>query len=294
MGKSRLRNDALAAGLFIGPFLLFYVLFMVYPIFKGAYTSLCKVDISFHQTYLGIANYVNMAGDAYFWESLWNTCVYALLNTPVLVVAGLMLALIINAKIRGNVVYRTIYFMPFVLSVSVAVSIWVFILQPYTGLLNTLLHQMGVKQELFWLKEPRLVWFSVILTTVWQGVGFNMVMFLAGLREIDDALYEAARIDGAGTLAQFWYITLPSLKSVTLLVTVLQTIASFKLFAHTYLMTRGGPGTMTRSLVQYVYEKAFIQNEMGMACAISYVLLLVMLICSGLQFRITAGQKEAN
>ena len=287
------KTGSLTAAVFIGPFLIIYLLFMVYPIILGLYTSLCEVDISFNQTYIGAANYVEMVKDKYFWESLWNTCVYALLNTPCIVVTGLILALIINTRIKGNIIFRTIYFIPFVLSISVTVSIWVFILQPYTGLLNAILFKLNlISTDPFWIKDPNLVWISIVVMTIWQGIGFNMVMFLAGLRDIDDALYEAARMDGAGALAQFWYITLPSLKKVTLLVTVLQTIASFKLFAHTFMMTRGGPGTMTRSLVQFIYEKAFIQNQMGMASAISFVLLFLILICTAFQFRISAGEKD--
>lgn len=280
-------GDLPTAALFLLPFLIIYMLFMVYPMLKGVYTSLCRVDLSMTQTFIGGANYRTMFGDHYFWESMKNTGFYTLLNTPVLVMGGLGLALIINAKLRGNAALRTIYFMPYVLSVSVVATVFRYILYPYTGLLNALLHQMNLLPagaEIFWLKDPSLAWPSVVMATLWSGVGFNMIMFLTGLQEIDDSLYEAAEIDGAGSMARFWCITLPGLKNVTLMVAVLQTIASLKLFAHTYMMTKGGPGTSTRSIVHYIYEKAFTENNLGAASAMSYMLMLIMLLVSIIQF----------
>lgn len=288
-------GDLPAAVLFLLPFMIFYILFMIYPMLKGVYTSLCKVDLSMAQTFIGTANYQTMLGDHYFWGSMGSTGIYTLINTPVLVIGGLGLALIINAKLRGNVALRTVYFMPYVLSVSVVVTVFRFILYPYTGLLNSMLHQINLLPagtEIFWLKDPATVWPSVVLATLWSGVGFNMIMFLTGLQEIDDSLYEAAEIDGAGPAARFWFITLPSLKNVTLMVTVLQTIASLKLFAHTYMMTQGGPGTSTRGIVQYIYEKAFTENNMGVACAMSYMLMIIMLICAIIQFMVGREDNE--
>jgi multiple sugar transport system permease protein len=226
-----------------------------------------------------------MIRDKYFWEALWNTFYFVLISTPTLIIVGLTLALIVNANLKGTTFLRSVYFLPFVLSISVISSIWVFILQPYTGLLNTFLHKMGVVSEIFWLDEPTLAWISILIATVWWTVGFNMVLFLAGLQEIPEDLYEAARIDGAGTWRQLVSITLPSLKNVMLLTVVLQTISSFKLFGQTYLMTKGGPGTSTRTLVQYIYEKGFIERDMGTASAMSYVLFVVTILFAVIQFK---------
>ena len=289
MSKKKLGEWPVAV-LFLAPFLAVYLLFMIYPIFKGLYTSMCNVNIDLSQTFVGAANYKTMFGDKYFWESMGNTFFYALINTPSLVLVGLALALIVNSRLRGNVFFRGVYFMPYVLSISVVVYIWKFIFQPYNGLLNTTLASLGMSGQIMWLKDPNLVWWSVVIMTAWSGVGFNMVMFLAGLQEIDDNLYEAAMIDGAGSFARFWHITLPGLRNITLMITVLQTMASLKLFSHTYLLTKGGPGTQTRSIVHYIYEKAFVENELGVASAMSYALLVVMLILSVIQFRIGQGK----
>lgn len=292
--QSKVKNAKriLTAVLFLFPFMIFYILFMIYPMVRGLWTSLCKVDFSFGQQFVGIDNYRTMLTDSSFWESLGNTMVYVLCATPVMVIFGLLFALIINANLKGNIIFRTIYFMPYVLAVSVVASMWVFMFQPYTGLINTFLHGLGIEKEIYWLTTPNLVWVSIIITTLWWGIGFNMILFLAGLQEIDESLYEAARIDGAKAHKQLWYVTLPGLKNVALLVIILQTIASFKVFAQTFLMTKGGPGTQTRSLVQYIYEKAFVQNDMGVGSAMSYVLLLIMIICALVQFKLLTKDKE--
>lgn len=289
--KKKKLGDLYAALLFLLPFMVVYILFMIYPILKGLYTSLCDVELNLTQTFIGLENYQEMFQDKFFWQSMGNTLIYTLFNTPVLVIGGLVLSLLLHAKLHGNVVFRTIFFLPYVLSISVVAYIWKFLLQPHNGLLNTVLHQFGVETEIMWLQNGTLAWISVIAMTLWSGVGFNMVMFLAGLQEIDDSLYEAAEIDGAGTFIKFWSITLPGLKNVTLMITVLQTIASMKLFTHTFLLTRGGPGTQTRGIVQYIYEKAFTENKLGPATAMSFILLIVMLIFSVIQFRIGSEKK---
>jgi multiple sugar transport system permease protein len=152
-------------------------------------------------------------------------------------------------------------------------------------LVNTILHNFGVREEIFWLNEAGLSWISILIATIWWTVGFNMILFLSGLQEIPDEYYEAAKMDGAGSFRQFISITLPSLKGVILLTVVLQTINSFKLFGQPYLMTGGGPGTSTRPLVQYIYEKAFIEQQMGPASAMSYVLFAITIIFALIQFK---------
>ncbi|XID94604.1 carbohydrate ABC transporter permease [Paenibacillaceae bacterium WGS1546] len=279
------KGENIAGYLFLLPFLIIYSMFMLYPIVRGFVTSFHKVSISMESTFIGLSNYTQMLRDKYFWEALWNTFYFVLISTPTLIIVGLSLALIVNASLKGTTFLRSVYFLPFVLSISVISSIWVFILQPYTGLLNTFLHNMGVVSEIFWLDEPTLAWISILIATVWWTVGFNMVLFLAGLQEIPEDLYEAARLDGAGTWRQLVSITFPSLKNVMLLTVVLQTISSFKLFGQTYLMTKGGPGTSTRTLVQYIYEKGFIERDMGTASAMSYVLFVVTIIFAVIQFK---------
>lgn len=278
----------LFAWLFLAPYLLFYLWFMLYPIIKGFIISLYQWTIGNERTYVGLGNYQAIFKDGFFWEALGNTVYFVVISTPALVIAGILLALIVNSRLKGTGFLRSAFFLPHILSISVISSIWVFVLQPYTGLMNSVLKTLGVTQEIFWLDSPSLAWLSILLATIWWTVGFNMVLFLAGLQEIPDDLYEAARIDGANSWHCFRYITLPSLKGVILLVVVLQSIASFKLFGQSYLMTNGGPGTSTRTLVQYIYETGFRTNEMGLASAMSYVLFLVMVLFAIIQFKFMA------
>jgi len=273
------------AWLFLLPYLLFYVWFMLYPIYKGFVMSLHEWAIGIEPEFIGLGNYAEMLKDRHFWEALWHTVYFVVISTPSLVVVGLLLALIVNAGLKGTTFLRSAFFLPHILSISVISSIWVFILQPYTGLMNTILHKVGVVQEVFWLSDTNLAWVSILVATVWWTVGFNMVLFLAGLQEIPDDWYEAARIDGANAWDSFRHITIPSLRGVILLIVVLQSIASFKLFGQPWLMTQGGPGTATRPLVQYIYETGFKANEMGLASAMSYVLFLVMILIAFFQFK---------
>jgi multiple sugar transport system permease protein len=258
---------------------------MLYPIIKGFIISLHDWTLGMDSAFVGFDNYIIMFKDSYFWEALGNTVLFVLISTPALIFVGLGVALLVNAGLKGTTFLRSVFFLPYVLSISVIASIWVFILQPYTGLLNTLLHKIGIVEEIFWLGDENLAWVSILLATIWWTVGFNMVLFLAGLQEIPDEYYEAAKMDGANLWKQFISITLPSLKGVMLLTVVLQTINSFKLFGQPYLMTNGGPGTETRALVQYIYEKGFIEQQMGVASSMSYVLFAITIVFAFIQFK---------
>ncbi len=289
--KAKWKNeDNIAALIFLMPFLIVYALFMLYPIAKGFMISLSEWSIGMKPVFVGFKNYIIMFQDPYFWEAIWNTVFFVLISTPALIIVGLCLALIVNSKLKGTIFLRSAFFLPYVLSISVMASIWMFILQPHTGLLNAILHNLGLKQEVFWLDDANLAWFSILIATVWWTVGFNMILFLAGLQEIPEDYYEAAQLDGANTWRQFISITLPSLKGVLLLTVVLQTIASFKLFGQPYLMTQGGPGTATRTLVQYIYEKAFYEQQMGIASSMSYVLFFITILFAFIQFKFLSNK----
>ncbi len=289
--KSETLKSHLAAIAFTAPFLFFYTLFMLYPVFKGAYTSLFNYRLGMKSRFVGLANYINAFQDIDFWKSLWHTIYFVLISTPVLVVAGLVLALIINANIPGRSFFRWAYFVPFTLSISVVTNLWMLMLQPHSGFLNVLTQKLGIG-NIPWLNNPNLAWVSVLMATLWWTVGFNMVLFLAGLQEIPEQLYEAAKIDGANSWQCFKGITLPSLRGVAGMICLLQVIASFKLFGQTYLMLGGGPGNATRTLVQYIYETGFQNRQMGLASAYSVILLFVMLAVSFIQNRVSAAQKK--
>jgi len=184
-------------------------------------------------------------------------------------------------------VYRAAFFLPYVLPISAVTLIWSYLLNPDRGLIAGFLGWFGVKGIAF-LSDPNLAMPAIIATTVWWSVGFNLVLFLAGLQDIEPSLYEAAELDGAGYWQRFRHITYPGLSHVTLLVAVTQLIASFQIFGQVFIMTKGGPGTATQVVIQHIYETDFKKYQLGYAAALSVFLFVVMAAVSGIQFRLTS------
>lgn len=265
------------AALFLLPFMLLYSTFTLFPLVKGIVMSLQSGRFGLPQKFAGLANYVKIFNDSYFYEALGNTILYVVASTPLIVFFGLVFALIANSASKAAKFMKIAAFLPYILSISVITSIWVYIFKPYIGLINNYLIKWGfVAEQVFWFDTTPLAWTTILVATLWWTVGFNMILFIAGLQEISDTLYEASSIDGASKFQQLLYITLPSLKNITLMIVLLQIIASFKLFGQPFLMTGGGPGTTTRPLVQYIYEKGFTDWNAGYASAMSYILLVLM------------------
>lgn len=292
-GKMR-RRTALIALAFLLPFLILYTIFTIWPVIQGFYVSLHKWGLMGKQDFLGFANYAKLLTDNNFWGALRNTLVFTVITTPLLVVTALVLALFANRPNRIKRGLRILYYLPSVLSVSVASFIAKFVFSPYTGLLNGILHAIGVLpagQEIQWLNNPVLAMITVSVMTVWWTVGFSMLLYLSGLQDISPDLYEAAAIDGASKRQQLFSITLPLLKPTTWLVILLQMIACIKVYGQISLITGGGPASSTRPLVQYVYETAFKRSDMGYAAAISYVLFAILLVLSLVQ---QALQRRGN
>lgn len=281
----KLRNYS-TAFLFLLPFLIIYLCFWIYPIIRGFITSFTSGNFGVSADFAGLENYKTMLTDDKFWSSLGNTFYFIVISTPLIVILGLIFALIVNSKLKGTVFLRSVYFIPYMLSISVIASIWKFMLQNETGLIAEILKQLDSSIQISWLGSWGMGWLSILIVTIWWTVGFNMILFLAGLQEIPDELYEAAEMDGASAWAKFRYITLPSLRGVTSLVVLFQIIASFKLFGQTYLITNGGPGTATTPIVHYIYQIAFRQWDMGYASAVSFVLLIIIAIVSIIHFKV--------
>lgn len=270
---------------FILPFLIAYLVFTIFPIFKGLEMSLYEWTLVRKMDFIGLENYQEMITDGHFWHSLWNTTLFVVLTTPTMVLLALGLALLANMNSKFQTFFRGAYFIPSILSVAVISFLVIFILQPYSGLLNTFLHSVGIEAEPFWLADKFLAWVTIVLVTLWWTVGFNMVLFLAGLQDIPESLYEASEIDGATRWEQFRYITLPQLIPIGRIILLLQILASYKVFAQILLITGGGPGGATRPLIQYIYEVGFTQNNLGYAAAMSYALFFILLIVSILQLK---------
>ena len=281
------RRIDLTGYLFVLPFLIAYGLFLVWPVILGLRMSFFDWSLVGTGTtdFLGLANYRELFGDPDFWASLWHTILFTLLTTPPLVLLALGLALLANRAVPARWFFRLAFFAPYVLPVSTVALIWVWLYQPGFGLINSYLVSLGLP-EVDWLAGENVAMISVVIATVWWTIGFNFVLYLAGLQEIPEELYEASALDGAGGFAQTRYITIPLLSRTTFLIVVLQILASLFVFDQIYIMnTSGGLNyTATRPIIQYVYEQGFTQYRVGFAAAMSYVFFVIILVFNVVQF----------
>lgn len=284
MRKKSLIQD-MNALLFLLPFLIVYILFTIFPVIKGFEMSLYDWSLAGKVKFVGLENYLKMFSDPTFWQTLWNTTVFVILSTPTMILLSLGLALLANLNTKAKTLFRSSYFIPTILSVSVVSYLAIFLLQPYDGFVNNAIHAIGIDAELFWMDDPILAWITIVGVTLWWTVGFNMVLFLTGLQEIPDSLYEASEIDGATRWQMFRYITIPQLVPIGRVILLLQILASFKVFAQILLITDGGPNGATRPLIQYIYEEGFTNSNLGYAATMSYALFFILLILSIIQLK---------
>ena len=227
--------------------------------------------------------------DPAFWASVRHTLAFTAISTPILVGLGLAMALALHGAHRGTGFYQAAFFLPYVLPISAVTLIWSYLLNPDRGLIAKATGAVGL-EPIAWLSNPDLALWGIVLTTVWWSAGFNLVLFLAGLQDIDPSLYEAASLDGAGWWQTFRHITVPGLAQVSVLVSVTQLIASFQVFGQVYIMTRGGPGDATRVLIQHIYEAGFRDLQLGYAAAVSLFLFVVMAVVSAVQFKLVSRE----
>lgn len=269
--------------LFVAPFLALYSLILIFPLLRGMWLSLNQVDLFGDGHFVGAGNYVRLAGDPIFNTSLVNTFKVTLMIVPVLTVVALLLALALNRAGKGAAILRGIFFSSAVLSVTIVTLIWRFVLAPDAGLLGELWKALGW-EPLAFLSAPNLVLPAIALTTIWWSVGLPMLLFLAGLQQIPEDMYEAAALDKANSWITFWRITLPSLTRTVILVVMLQTAAQLQLFGQSQLLTAGGPSGASRTAVLFVFETAFGRWELGYASAAAEVLFLIILAVTFTQY----------
>jgi multiple sugar transport system permease protein len=278
--------------LFLAPFVVLYVLFIIGPALYGLLmsffnTSLVKPGLG---DFAGFDNYAEALGSSDFWSALWHTIWFTILTTPPLVVLALMFALLAERVRRGRWFFRLAFFLPYILPSAVVGLIWIWMYTPVLGLLGRTVTWFGFTAPV-WLGDPNWAMVSLAITTAWWTLGFNFVLYLAGLQDIPRDLYEASSIDGAGPWQQIRRITLPLLGRTTSLVIVLQIIASLKVFDQMYLMTQGGPNFSTRSALQYIYDVGFTDFRTGYAAAASTLFFLVVLAVSALWLVMTRRQE---
>lgn len=283
--KRWIDSELVVGYVFLMPYVVFLLIFLLYPMVKGLYISLHEWNVFGDPEFIGLANYTKLFADDKFWSSLSHTLYFVLLSTIPLVCLSLLFALGLDMPMCLRNALRGMFFFPYLLPVSVVATLWRWILQKEYGLLNYYLNRIGI-QAPYWLGDARWAMPSIAITTVWWTIGFNIVIFLAALQDIPQELQDAARIDGANAGKVFWYITLPLLRPTLLFVVVMQVIASFQIFGQVYVMTGGGPYGSTRTIVQYLYEQGFRYFKMGYASAIAYTLFAIMMVFTLIQWKL--------
>jgi multiple sugar transport system permease protein len=265
----------------LAPFLVVYLLFLVGPLVYDVVLSFFNASLvkGGLGSFAGLANYRELFADHTFWSAMWHTILFTLVSTPPLVILPLFFAIVVNRIKRGQWFFRLAFFLPYILPSAVIALVWLFLYEPGYGLIDGFFNLIGVGAP-GWLSDPNVSIYSIVIVTVWWTLGFNFVLYLAGLQEIPRDLYEASALDGAGRWKQTWRLTIPMLGRTTTLVTVLQIIASLKIFDQVYLILQGGPNYSSRPAIEWIYDTAFTSQRVGYASAASFILFIVILIVS--------------
>jgi len=281
----RKTREALTGWVFVSPALVTQILFIYFPLGWSFFVSFFRWNLIRPMRFIGFDNYTSMFTSSDFWSSMSVTFIYVAVTVPVSILIGLLLALLVNLPwLKGKGVFRTFFYIPVITSMAAAAVIWAWIFEGNVGLLNYFLSWFGAK-SINWLSDPDYALIALMIIGIWKRIGYNMVLFLAGLQVIPRTYYEAADIDGASTFSKFTSITWPLLSPTTLFVTVMQFIASFRVFVSVSVITRGGPANSTRVITFYLYENAFGYLKFGYAAAISVVMFLMMVVFTLIQFR---------
>lgn len=288
MSRARQRLGGLA---FVAPFLILYVLLLVYPLLMGIGLSVHRADLFGARRFVGLDNYARLLADPVFHRALANTFQLALMIVPPLTALALALALALNRRTRGAALLRGLFFSSSVLSVTIVTLIWRFVLTPDAGLVAELMQAAG-REPIPFLSDPDLALPALALTTIWWSIGLPMMLFLAGLQQIPDEVYEAAALDRAGRWTTLRKITLPALRRTVLLVVMLQTAAHLQLFGQAQLLTAGGPSGASRTMVLYIYEVSFGRWELGYAAALAEILFLLVLAATLVQYWAARPREE--
>ncbi|HAF70762.1 MAG: Binding-protein-dependent transport systems inner membrane component [Acetothermia bacterium 64_32] len=294
---ARLREE-LAAWRLLTPAVLLLLVFLVAPFVMSVVLSFTNQRLvsPLPTRFVGVRNYARLFGDADFWKALRNTILFAAVVVPVQSGLALFLATLVNKRLPGTNFFRGIYFMPVVIPMVVVCVVWYFLLMYPEGLLNTFVQiiSLGRAGPYDWLRNPSLALPTIMLVSIWQGVGFQMIIYLAGLQNIPQELYEAARIDGASPWAQFLHVTMPGLRNTHIFVLVTTTILAFKLFTQVEVLTQGGPLGATNTLVRYIYSVGYRELKVGYASAASVIFVLIVLFISLIQRRLLREEREVS
>lgn len=284
------QQQLLLGSIFLGLPLAWLLIWVVLPIFIVFYLSFTSYDVLSPAKWIGTYNYEDLYYDDLFWRAVGNTVYYTVWSVPTGIVTSLLLALLINTRLPGAGIYRTIFYIPVVAPLIAAALVWILFYDASSGFFNYVLGRFGIS-AVDWLNNAYTAMPAIIIMSVWKGLGFNMVIFLAALQAIPRELHEAAALDGAGRVRQFFSITLPLLTPATVYVVITSLIASFQVFAQVYVMTNGGPNNSTVTVVHYIYRTAFQNLEFGYASAMAMVMFLLLVLASFVNLRLFSRKK---
>ena len=269
----------LAPYLFLLPAAIVLVIFFFIPFFQTFALSFLNYskDI-YNPSFIGIDNYIKLFNNPVFYKVMWNTFIYLFVAVPVLAILPLFLAILINQKIKGVTLYKILIYLPVIVSIVVAAIAfkWLYADQ---GILNYIVNSLGF-ESIGWLTDPKYALYSVIIVTIWKGIGYYMIIYLAALMSVPKELYEACEIDGANFLTKHLTVTVPHIMPTIALVTTISAISAMKVFAEIYVMTKGGPLNSSKTIVYYIYERAFENLDLGFASAMAVVLLVIVMVFS--------------
>ncbi|GAA1567290.1 MULTISPECIES: carbohydrate ABC transporter permease [Kribbella] len=282
--------------LFVAPFVVLMLTFLIWPAIRGVWMSLHNWDFMLPgKPWVGLQNYRDLFNSGSvifqpFWNGMKNTFLFVLISVPFLVAIPLLLSLLLNRQFPGRTFFRAVIFTPFVLGVAVVGVLFGYLFDPEVGLVNGLLSGIGLP-KVAWLSSQPEAWITILVTTIWWTIGFNAVIFLAGLQSLPPELYEAAELDGAGRWGQFRHVTVPGLRNVFVFVLTTTILASANLFGQPYLLTHGGPGDSTTTAIMAMTNEGLRGFRMGTASAMSYVLALVLALVSIANFLLMRERK---
>lgn len=267
---------------FLSPWIAGFLLFTAVPVALSFYYSLCDFTLLQEPVFIGVENYTNLLADEVFWKALFNTLYYAAMALPGGLLVSLGLAMLLNVRMPGQAMWRTIIFLPSLVPVVASAVLWMWLFNAKLGLINALLARVGITGP-GWLTDVRWAMPALALMSLW-GVGHAVVIYLAGLQDVPRELYEAAEIDGAGVWRRVWNVTLPMLSPVIFFNLVMAIIGTLQVFDVPYIMTQGGPARSTYFITMYLYDNAFVYLQMGYASAMAWIMLLIVLGLTGVAF----------
>ena len=284
--RKQARRNTLIGWTFILPNFLGFLAFTLIPVLAAFALSFMEWTSFSAPRWVGLANFQRMVQSDTFWVALRNTVLYALGHVPLTMALALVLALLLNRKLKGIGFFRVAIFFPYITSLVAVAVVWNMLFSPDSGPINQFLHAVGIANAPGWTSSSDWAMPAVIITSVWRDMGYYMILYLAGLQAIPTELYEAAEVDGASPWQRFWNVTLPSLRSTTFFVVVMLTVSSFKVFDLIVVMTNGGPGRATTVLSQLIYQEGIGEGKFGYSSAISLVLFVIVLTVTVLQFKL--------